>query len=188
MLSPFLACSTLTPHVARAVLSPFLILPFFPLPGPPPPLNRYAAMAITTPLGGAAADALLRRGTPLLAVRRRLHLVATLGPAVALIAATRATTPFAAAAAITAACAATSGGATGGFEAAFLDVASPGAVGTLKAVANTAASGAGMLAVPLTGALRGRWGWAALFGSLVPVQLASAVVFWRWGGVDRVTL
>lgn len=145
-------------------------------------------MAITTPLGGTAADALLRRGTPLLTVRRRLHLVATLGPAVALTAATRATTPTAAVAAITAACAAAAGGATGGFEAAFLDVATPGAVGTLKAVANTAASGAGMVAVPLTGALRGRWGWAALFGSLVPVQLASAAVFWRWGGVDRVTL
>ncbi|GAB0495808.1 hypothetical protein MMPV_007114 [Pyropia vietnamensis] len=148
----------------------------------------YAAMAVTTSLGGTAADALLRRGTPLLAVRRRLHLVATLGPAVALLVATRATTPFAAVAAITVACAAAAGGATGGFEAAFLDVASPGAVGTLKAVANTAASGAGMMAVPLTGAMRGVWGWGAVFGSLVPVQLASAAVFWRWGGVDRVTL
>lgn len=145
-------------------------------------------MTITTPLGGAVADALLRRGTPLLTVRRRLHLVATLGPAVALAAAARATTPLTAGCAITAACAAAAGGATGGFEAAFLDVATPGAVGTLKAVANTAASGAGMLAVPLTGALRGWWGWPAVFGSLVPVQLASAAVFWCWGGVDRVTL
>lgn len=145
-------------------------------------------MAVTTPLGGAAADALLRRGTPLLTVRRRLHLVATLLPAVALTAAARTTTPFTAAASITAACAAAAGGATGGFEAAYLDVADPAAVGTLKAVANTAASAAGMLAVPLTGALRGRWGWPALFGSLVPVHLASAAAFWRWGGVDRVPL
>jgi ACS family sodium-dependent inorganic phosphate cotransporter len=135
---------------------------------------------------GAAADALLARGVPRLAVRRGLQTVGMLVPAAALVAAASpaaAGSPAAGAALVDLGLAA-SALCLGGVSVNHLDIA-PRHAGAVFGAGNTAATLAGLVAVPLTGALLDATGsWELVFGLTAAHYVAGAAVFWLWAGAE----
>jgi ACS family sodium-dependent inorganic phosphate cotransporter len=135
---------------------------------------------------GAAADALLARGVPRLAVRRGLQTVGMLVPAAALVAAAApaaAGSPAAGAALVDLGLAA-SALCLGGVSVNHLDIA-PRHAGAVFGAGNTAATLAGLVAVPLTGALLDATGsWELVFGLTAAHYVAGAAVFWLWAGAE----
>jgi hypothetical protein len=78
--------------------------------------------------------------------------------------------------------------ATGGFEATYLDIASPKLVGSLKGLSNTLGALSGVLAMPYTSVvLRVTDGsWRAVFASLAVYFCIGMAVFAGYGTSERV--
>jgi ACS family sodium-dependent inorganic phosphate cotransporter len=135
---------------------------------------------------GGAADALLAAGVPRLAVRRRMQAAGMLLPAMALVAAASpaaAGSPAAGAALVDIGLAA-SALTLAGVSVNHLDVA-PRHAGAVFGAGNTAATLAGLVAVPLTGAVLDATGsWVIVFGLTAAHYVVGAAVFWTWAAAE----
>lgn len=147
----------------------------------------YLSMALAANIGGFAADRLHERGVSLTRARKMVTFVANTGAATLLIGFSLARTISTALVCISLSMAFMSLN-SGGFESCFLDMASPGLAGTFKAVANTMASFAGFVAIPLsTVVLRlADNSWRFMFASLSFWYAAMTAVFCMYGSSERV--
>lgn len=147
----------------------------------------YISMAIAANIGGYAADRLHERGMSLTNARKVLTFVANVGAAILLIAFSLASTVPTALLMISMSMAFMSLN-SGGFESCYLDMSSPSLTGTFKAVANTMASFAGLVAIPFS-TLVLRWAdgsWRLMFRSLVVWYGISTVVFCKYASSEKV--
>ena len=154
-------------------------------------LLPYVVQGAVGAASGALADRLIAGGWSVRATRVVLQTVGMIGPAVCLLAAVA---PGGGAGGGAAAAAAASALITvglglsaltlGGVSVSHLDVA-PRHAGMVFGAGNTAATLAGLVAVPLTGLLLDRTGsWAAVFAVVGAHYLAGAAVWAAWAG-DR---
>lgn len=138
----------------------------------------YAAMALAANAGGFISDSLIKNGSNITAVRKNVTIIASLGAAISLLVFARMDSVAGAIAAASVSMAFMSVH-SGGFESAYLDLASPKSTGIFKAVSNTLASCAGFVAVPLSTTvlelLDGSWRW--MFASLSILHVLHMVVF-----------
>lgn len=147
----------------------------------------YAAMAVSANLGGWVADVLIEKGWPVTRVRKALTSVASVGAAVSLVVFSRMQSVWSSLVAVSFSMAFMSIN-SGGFEAAYLDVASPQCTGLFKAVSNTVGSFAGLIAVPLS-TLVLEWvggSWRIMFATLAFWHILLAIVFCLFFSADRV--
>jgi ACS family sodium-dependent inorganic phosphate cotransporter len=137
-------------------------------------------------LTGFWADAALAAGAPRLQLRRRLQAAGMLLPAAALVAAASpaaAGSPVAGAVLIDLGLAA-SALTLGGVSVNHLDIA-PRHAGAVFGAGNTAATLAGLVAVPLTGAILDATGsWAFVFGVTAAHYVVGAALYWAWAGAE----
>jgi ACS family sodium-dependent inorganic phosphate cotransporter len=137
-------------------------------------------------VAGAWADAALARGVPRRDLRCGMQATGMLLPAAALLAAASpaaAGSPAAGAALVDFGLAA-SALTLAGVSVNHLDVA-PRHAGAVFGAGNTAATLAGLVAVPLTGALLDATGsWALVFGVTAAHYIAGAAIFWTWAAVE----
>ena len=135
---------------------------------------------------GAAADALLAAGVPRLTVRRGMQAAGMLLPAAALVAAASpaaAGSPALGAALVDIGLAA-SALTLAGVSVNHLDVA-PRHAGAVFGAGNTAATVAGLVAVPLTGAVLDATGsWALVFGLTAAHYVVGAAIFCAWSAAE----
>jgi ACS family sodium-dependent inorganic phosphate cotransporter len=148
----------------------------------------YILQAGVGVLTGAAADRLLAQGVPRRDVRVRLQAAGMLIPAACLL---LAVSPVAAgSASLGALCIdcglAASALTLGGVSANHLDVA-PRHAGAVFGAGNTAATLAGLVSVPLTGALLDTTGsWALVWGVTAAHYVLGAALFALWAGAEPV--
>lgn len=149
----------------------------------------YLAMVIFSSCGGWTADWLANRGIPLTRVRKMMMAVSCSGTALCIALFSVATSVRVALACVTCALACYSLS-TGGFEASYLDIASPSLAGTFKSVANTLGAFSGFLAMPYSTAVL--WilngSWRGLFATVTLFQLISLSVFVRYGTAKRLLI
>lgn len=147
----------------------------------------YAAMALAANAGGYISDSLIKAGSNITAVRKNVTIFASLGAALSLLVFTRMYSVGGAIAAAAVSMAFMSVH-SGGFESAYLDIASPKSTGIFKAVSNTLASCAGFIAVPMSTTvlelLDGSWRW--MFASLSLLHVVHMVVFCSLFSAERV--
>lgn len=147
----------------------------------------YATMAVASNVGGWLADVMIRSGFDVSFVRRIITLMASVGAGVTIIL-------FAMMEDVSwgIVMAALSMGFmsmnSGGFESAYMDLATPATTGLFKAVANTIGSFAGFLAVPLSTVVLELVGgsWRLLFGSLSIGYALLGTVFYSLYSAERV--
>lgn len=147
----------------------------------------YAAMAIAANGGGHLADMLIRKGYHITNVRNGVTTVASIGAAIMLVLFTRAQSISVAIGAMSVSMAFMSIH-SGGFESAYLDLASPASTGLFKATSNTIASFAGFLAIPLSTRVLKLVGgsWRLMFASLAIWHILMLVVFVGFYSAERV--
>lgn len=139
-------------------------------------------------LTGAVADNLLAAGWPRRAVRTRLQVAGMLVPAMCLM---LAVSPIAAGSSTVGSLCidfglAASALTLAGVSANHLDVA-PRHAGAVFGAGNTAATLAGLVSVPLTGALLDATGsWALVWGVTAAHYVAGATIFSLWAGVEPI--
>ncbi len=133
---------------------------------------------------GLRADKLLSRGWPVRRVRRVLQAVGMLGPAACMLLAVSPLTdgsPSAASAWVTVGLG-FNALTLAGVSVSHLDIA-PRNAGVVFAAGNTAATAAGLLAVPVTGwVLAGTGSWAVVFGIASLHYVLGATLFCLWVG------
>ncbi|KAL6768092.1 PHT4H [Auxenochlorella protothecoides x Auxenochlorella symbiontica] len=141
----------------------------------------YAVQGCVGLAAGAAADRLLARGWATASVRRGAQAAGMLGPAACILAAAACRGPGAAAAWITLGAAAGALAAAGA-GANHLDVA-PKHAGLVWGAGSSAATAAGLLAVPVSGVvLEATGSWAAVFGLAAAIYALGAGLYWVWAG------
>lgn len=141
----------------------------------------YLAQGLVGLGAGWVADRLLTRGHAVVRVRRGLQAAGMAWPALCLLAAAACRGPGAAAFWITAGAAA-AGLTLAGAGANHLDVA-PRHAGLVWGAGSSAATAAGLLAVPVSGFLLEATGsWGPLFGLAALMYALGAVVYWFWAG------
>lgn len=147
----------------------------------------YATMACAANAGGWIADLLIRNGFDITYVRKMITLMSSIGAGIAIIVFSMMQDVY-----WGLFMAALSMGFmsmnSGGFESAYLDLATPAATGLFKAVANTTGSFAGFLAVPLSTLVLDLAGgsWRILFGSLSICHALLGIVFFGMYSAERV--
>eukprot|EP00741_Cyanophora_paradoxa_P005499 tig00000889_g5331.t1 len=148
----------------------------------------YVAQAGAGLAAGFAADALVKRGAPLLAVRRVFQVVGMVGPAVfTLLAAFHADTPGLGAAYITAGLG-LNAFTLAGVSVNHLDIA-PLHAGLVFAMGNSAGQLAGLVAVPLTGTMLSRgWPWASVFALGAALYVVGAAAWLLLAGAEVLPL
>eukprot|EP00887_Chlorella_sp_A99_P007577 scaffold28.g7577.t1 len=160
-------------HVEIAQLATFTLLP-------------YVVQGSVGTASGVLADKLIARGWPVRRVRRTLQTVGMLGPAACMVAAASPLTdgsPGAASAWITMGLG-LNALTLAGVSVSQLDIA-PKHAGVVFAAGNTAATAAGLLAVPVTGLMLDLTGsWALVFSVAAAHYVAGAAAFYAWVG-DR---
>jgi MFS transporter, ACS family, solute carrier family 17 (sodium-dependent inorganic phosphate cotransporter), other len=147
----------------------------------------YLAMAIAANFGGWGADRLIAGGMSLTRARMLMTSLALTGASVFLVLFSLSGSLLWSVALIALALAFMSL-ATGGFEATYLDIASPKLVGSLKGLSNTLGALSGVLAMPYTSVvLRVTDGsWRAVFASLAVYFCIGMAVFAGYGTSERV--
>jgi MFS transporter, ACS family, solute carrier family 17 (sodium-dependent inorganic phosphate cotransporter), other len=149
----------------------------------------YMAGAVTANLSGWTADYLTRRGISLTVVRKIVTATAFSGASVFLILFSASHAVGTGVVLITVALGFMSL-ATGGFEASYLDVASPSMAGMFKSVGNTLGALSGILAMPYTSlVLRSTGGlWRAVFASFSIFFTVGTCIFVTFGTAERLCL
>lgn len=147
----------------------------------------YFAMVLFSNVGGYIADMLLQRGMPLTRVRKLITTIANTGAACMLICFSLSNELGVALGFISASMAFMALN-TGGWESVFMDMASVGMVGMFKATANTFASLAGAVAIPLATIILdlANGSWRITFASLSLWFFVMTGAFLTWGSADRV--
>lgn len=147
----------------------------------------YLAMAIAANFGGMVADSLIRNGYNMTRVRKGVTCVACIGAGLSLLlfAAMQSIGTAVAAASLSMAFMSLN---SGGFESAYMDLASPKSTGLFKAVSNTLGSFAGLLAVPLSAWMLDLLGgsWRLMFASLAFWHALLGAVFVTMFSAERV--
>lgn len=147
----------------------------------------YVSMAVLCNCGGFAADYLAARGMPLTRVRKVVMTVSTVGASLFFVLFGLApSVPFAI---VSATCALVFMSlATGGFEASYMDMASPSLAGTFKSVGNTLGALSGFAAMPYTTLMLWllKGSWPGVFASLSVFHVAALFVFSRYSTAKRI--
>lgn len=147
----------------------------------------YAAMAFAANAGGYMSDSLIRSGTNITLVRKIVTVIACVGAALSLVVFSQMQTVSSSIAAASFSMAFMSMH-SGGFESAYMDLASPKSTGIFKAVANTLASVAGFIAVPLSTYILYLFNgsWRSMFASLSVLHILGMVIFTSAYSAERV--
>lgn len=141
----------------------------------------YIAQGLVGLGAGWTADRLLTRGHAVVRVRRGAQAAGMVWPAICLLAAVACRGPGAASFWITLGAAA-AGLTLAGAGANHLDVA-PRHAGLVWGAGSSAATAAGLLAVPVSGFLLEATGsWGPLFGLAAANYVLGAVIYWAWAG------
>jgi MFS transporter, ACS family, solute carrier family 17 (sodium-dependent inorganic phosphate cotransporter), other len=149
----------------------------------------YLAMAVAANFGGWGADRMISRGVSLTRARMIMTTIALSGASLFLVLfSVQRSMPTSVA--LMAVSLAFMSLVTGGFEANYLDIASPKLVGSLKGLSNTLGALSGVLAMPYTLLVLRLTGdsWRAVFASLALFFCLGMGVFGLYGTSERVLI